>query len=155
MEDEGSEIIATRDAEKKERAKNNKGQESIETMDRMCATVLPDGPEQVEVTGVPPHVVLPPGSEEQAAAQMKDRSISAAGCIRRPPVRYGFEEMRGASEEEMVLFSRESTLRELTPVTSPVVSPEISLGSNFDHNLIQTCYTTKMASEMHVAPQIP
>ena len=152
MEDEGSEIIATRVAEKKERAKNNKGQESIETIDRMCATVLP-GPEQVEVTGVPPHVVVPPGSE--AAARMRDRSISAAGCIRRPPVRYGFEEMRGASEEEMVLFSRESTLRELTPVTSPVVSPEISLGSNFDHNLIQTCYATKMALEMHVALQIP
>ena len=148
VEDEGSEIIATRDAEKKERAKNNKGQESIETMDRMCATVLP-GPEQVEVTGVPPHVVLPP------AAQMKDRSVSAAGCIRRPPVRYGFEEMRGASEEEMVVFSRDSTLWELTSVTSPVVSPEISPGSSFYHNFFQTCYTTKMASEMHVAPQIP
>ena len=78
---------------------------------------------------IPPALVVPPGLEEEAAIQMRDRSISAAGRMRKAPVRFGFEVERDASadEEELVVSSPDSTGREVTPETSPVVSPESSL----------------------------
>ena len=89
------------------------------TIDRMCAVG--------EVAAVQ-QGIIPPGLEEEAAAQIRDPSISAAGRIRKMPVRYGFEEQRDATadEEELLVSSPDSTVRELTPETSPEVSPETS-----------------------------
>ena len=142
VEVEGSKVTATRGEEKKARAKNHtkvvkerpphlriQGHQRREveeeldlevsqaTIDRMCAVG--------EVAAVQ-QGIIPPGLEEEAAAQIRDPSISAAGRIRKAPVRYGFEEERDATadEEELLVSSPDSTVRELTPETSPEVSPE-------------------------------
>ena len=154
VEVEGSKVTATRGAEKKARAKNHikvvqkrpphlrlKGRQRVvkedeldlevsqATIDRMCEQVVP-GVAPGEEVQIPPALVVPPGLEEEAATQIRDRSISAAGRIRRAPVRFGFEEERDAyvnEEEELMVSSLDSTVREVTPETSPWVSPESSL----------------------------
>ena len=153
VEVEGSKVIATRGAEKKARAKNHikvvkerpphlrlKGRQRVvqedeldlevsqATIDRMCEQVVPRAAPGEEGQ-IPPALVVPPGLEEEAAIQIRDRSISVAGRIRKAPVRFGFEEERDApdDEEELRVSSPDSTVREVTPETSPVVSPESSL----------------------------
>ena len=99
VEVEGSKVTATRGEEKKARAKNHtkvvkerpphlriQGHQrraveeeldlevSQATIDRMCAVG--------EVAAVQ-QGIIPPGLEEEAAAQIRDPSISAAGRIRR------------------------------------------------------------------------
>ena len=166
VEVEGSKVTATRGAEKKARAKNHikvvkerptylrlKGRQRVPqeeeldlevsqaTIDRMCAQVLPRAA-LGEGAEVPPPLVVPPGLEEEAVAQMRDRNISAAGRIRKAPVRYGFEEMRDASTEaeELGVSSLDSTLREMAaesspgssltpPVHTPDPSPDASMAS--------------------------
>ena len=102
---------------------------SIKTRKYSRETGLP-GVAPGEEVQIPPALVVPPGLEEEAATQIRDRSISAAGRIRRAPVRFGFEKERDAyvdEEEELMVSSLDSTVREVTPETSPVVSPESSL----------------------------
>ena len=155
VEVEGSKVTATRGAERKARAKNHikvvqqrpsylrlKGPQQVvheeeldlevsqATIDRMCEQVFPRAAPG-EVAEVPAALVVPLGLEAEAVAQMRDRSISAAGRIRKEPVRYGFEKERGVSEvEELVLTSPENMIREVTSASSHGVSPDMSLGSS-------------------------
>ena len=106
---------------------------SEETIERMCAApVLVMEDEQVEgpqAQGAGDHGHLQARLQEEVNAQLRDRSISASGRVRKAPARYGFEQERAAPvlAAELAASPFVAEERLITPLATPDVSPDASM----------------------------